>query len=70
MNLESEVMLIMRQSENALTVDQVVEALAERMRIEVRSILNALVKKEQLESVHGGGGYGTHYKAVPIKRLA
>jgi hypothetical protein len=68
MNLENEVRTIMHQSKDALTVDQVAQELAERIKGEIRSILNALVKKQELESVHGGGGYSTVYKAAPIRR--
>ena len=68
MNLEGEVRAVMHESRNALTVDQVAQEVAERIKGEIRSILNALVEKRELTSVHGGGGYSTHYKAAPIKR--
>jgi hypothetical protein len=70
MNLRKEVVAVMRQSKNALTVDQVTMEVAERVKDEVRSILNALFKEGELTSVHGGGGYSTHYKAKLIKRRA
>ena len=68
MDLEHEVRTVMRQSANALTVDQVTQQIAERITDEVRSILNALTKRGELQSVHGGGGYSTNYKAPPIER--
>ena len=70
MNLRQEVLATMRQSKDALTVDQVTAEVAERVKHEVRSILNALVKEDELTSVHGGGGYATHYKAKLIRRRA
>jgi isopentenyl phosphate kinase len=68
MNLEHEVRTVMRQSANALTVDQVTQEVAERIKSEIRSVLNTLVKNKELQSVHGGGSYSTHYKAPPIER--
>ena len=68
MNLRQEVLAVMRQSKNALTVDQVTVEVAERMKDEVRSILNALVIEEELSSVRGGGGYPTYYKAELRRR--
>jgi hypothetical protein len=68
MNLEYEVRTVMRQSANALTVDQVAQAVAERAKDEIRSILNTLDKKGELHSVHGGGGYRTVYKSPPVDR--
>lgn len=69
MNLRQEIQTVMQQSKNALTVDQISQEVAERMKKEVRSILNALVKEDALTSVHGGGGYSTYYKAKPIRRV-
>jgi hypothetical protein len=66
MNLE--VRTVMHQSEQALTVDQVTQEIAERIRNEIRSILNALVEKKELHCIHGDGGYKSTYKAAPIKR--
>jgi hypothetical protein len=66
-DLENEIRAVMCQNVNALTVDQVTQKVAERIKEEVRIILNGLVAKQELESVHGGGGYQTHYKAPPIK---
>ena len=68
MNLEAEVRAVMRESRNALTVDQVAQEVAERIKGEIRSILNALVEKKELHCIHGGGGYKSTYKAAPIKR--
>jgi hypothetical protein len=68
MNLEHEVRTVMRQSADALTVDQVTQQVAERITDEVRSILNALHKRGELQSIHGGGGYKTNYKSPPIER--
>lgn len=70
MNLRQEVLATMQQSKDALTVDQVTAEVAERVKDEVRSILNALVKEEELISVHGGGSYPTYYKAKLIRRRA
>ena len=68
MDLENEVREAMRQSANALTVDQVTPKVAENIKDEIRSILNALVKNEDLQSVRGGGGYQTCYKAHHLSR--
>jgi hypothetical protein len=58
----------MHQSARALTVDQVAKELAERLKDEIRPILNSLVNSGELTSVHGGGGYTTSYKAAPVRR--
>ncbi len=68
MNLEHEVRTVMRQSVNALTVDQVTQEVSEMIKDEIRSILNALVKNKELQSVPGGGGYAKNYKAPRIER--
>jgi hypothetical protein len=68
MNLENEVRTVMRLSATALTVDQVTQEVAERLKDEIRSILNTLVKKDELKSVHGGGPYMTHYHVPPFER--
>jgi hypothetical protein len=68
MNLEHEVRTVMRQSAKALTVDQVTQEVAERIKDEIRSILNTMDKNGELTSVHGGGGYSTYYKAPSIER--
>jgi predicted transcriptional regulator len=68
MNLEQEVRDVVRQSKTALTVEQVTREIADRLPDEIRSILNALVKKKELQSVRGGGGKPTVYKAAPMKR--
>jgi isopentenyl phosphate kinase len=68
MNLEHEVRTITHQSADALTVDQVAQKVAEKIKDEIRSIVNALTKHGELHSVHGGGSYSTHYKAPSIKR--
>jgi hypothetical protein len=68
MDLEHEVRTIMRLSDIALTVDQITQEVAERLKDEIRSILNMLVKKDELKSVHGGGPYMTHYSASPFER--
>jgi Fe2+ or Zn2+ uptake regulation protein len=70
MNLRQEVLTVMRQSENALTVNQVTAEVAERMKDEVREILNALAEEDELSSVHGGGGYQTYYRAKVVRRRA
>ncbi len=49
MNLQNEVQAIMSQSEKWLTVEEVTQRVADRMEGEIRAILNALVKEEQLE---------------------
>jgi hypothetical protein len=49
-------------------VDQVAQAVAEKAKDEIRSILNTLDKKGELHSVHGGGGYRTVYKSPPVDR--
>jgi predicted transcriptional regulator len=67
-NLEQEVHDVMQRSVQALTVDQVTQEIAERIKDEIRSILNALVKKGALRSARGGGGHPTVYKAPGFKR--
>src|SRR6266404_7690461 len=51
MNLENEVRTVMRQSGNALTVDQVTQEVAERIKDEIRSILNTMAKDGELTSI-------------------
>ena len=71
MNLEHEVRTVMRQSAKALTVDQVTQEVAERIKDEIRSILNIMDKDGELTSVRGGGRggyYKTCYKALPVER--
>jgi len=69
MDLEHEVRTVMRQSATALTVDQVTQEVADRIKDEVRSILNALHQRGELNSVRGSGPrYRTHYHAAPIER--
>ena len=71
MNLEYEVRTVMRQSVKALTVDQVTQEVAERIKDEIRSILNTMAKDGELTSVRGGGRggyYKTGYKALPAER--
>ena len=66
MNLEQEVRDVMRQSTEALTVIQVTQKVAERISTdEIRSILNALVKKKELQSNRGAGPHQTTYMAPP-----
>jgi hypothetical protein len=67
-HLEHEVRAVMQQSAKALTVDQVSQEVAMRMKDDIRSVLHALVKNNELTSVHGGGGYSTHYHAPAIVR--
>jgi coproporphyrinogen III oxidase-like Fe-S oxidoreductase len=62
MDLEYEIRAVMRDSENALTVEQVTQEIAERLKQEIRTTLNRLVKAAALDSVHGGGGYPTTYR--------
>jgi hypothetical protein len=59
----------MRHSAKALTVDQVTQVVAKRIKGEIRSILNAMDKNDELKSVHGGGPYSTHYHTLPMRRL-
>ena len=68
MDLKSEVRKVMQRSTKALTVDQVAAGAAESLQQGIRTILNELVKDEELTSVHGGGGYQTHYHAPPFRR--
>ncbi len=70
MDLRSEVRTVMQHSKNALTVDQVANEVAQRIKREIRSVLNTLVKGGELTSVHGGGGYQTYYHSAAIKRRA
>jgi hypothetical protein len=65
-DLRFEVSEIIGEITSALTAHQVVTQLAQRFEPEVRVILNDLVKEGALTSVHGGGGYRTHYKAPPL----
>jgi hypothetical protein len=68
MDLKSEVRAVMLGSKTALTVDQVAAEVAERIKGEIRSILNSLDKAGELTSVHGGGSYRTQYVARTIER--
>jgi hypothetical protein len=69
MDLKREVRTVMQHSKDALTVDQVANEVAEKIKGEIQSILNALVEDAELTSVHGGGSYPTYYHS-PTRRLA
>ncbi len=71
MNLEHEVRAIMHENPKALTVEQVTQEVADRIGGEVRSILNGLVKKDELNYLHAGGPHQARYMAptpAPMKR--
>jgi hypothetical protein len=70
MNLEHEVRTVMHQSADWLTVDEVTKKVAERIKEEIRSILNTLAKNDELNTVRGARDYQTTYKAAPIRRRA
>jgi predicted oxidoreductase len=70
MNLENEVRTVLGQTPDALTVDQATQAVAERIKGEIRSILNAMAKNGELKTVRGARDYRTTYQAIPIKRRA
>jgi hypothetical protein len=69
MNLEQEVRDVVCQSKTSLTVEDVTREIADRLPNEIRSILNALVKKEEMQYFPGGGGYEARYGAPPKRRL-
>jgi len=71
MDLENEVRTILSRSVTALTVDEVAQVVAKRLKDEIRSILNTMDKKKELTSIRGSGPrYRTRYKARPIARRA
>jgi hypothetical protein len=61
MNLEDHVRAVMEEAKHSLTVEQVAEQVAERQQNEIRDILNALAKRGDVKSIHGGGSYQTQY---------
>jgi predicted transcriptional regulator len=65
MNLENEILSIMSESTSALTVDQVTREVTNRISDEIRTILNGLVKKEQLNYLPAGGRHQARYMAPP-----
>lgn len=61
----------MHESTSALTVDQVTQEVADRIKQEVRLVLNGFVKKEELNYLPGCGGFQARYMApapTPMKR--
>jgi hypothetical protein len=68
MDLNEEVRAVMGSAEKAMTVNEVVDRIADRIRNDVRDILNGLTKDQVLQSVRGGGGHETHYHLRPMKR--
>jgi hypothetical protein len=68
MDLEKEVRAVMSESRHALTVDQVTSLVADRLRKEVKTILNRLAAGKELDPSHGGGSYQTAYTTPKIQR--
>ena len=68
MDLAFHVQEVMDASTNALTVDEVSRGVADRLRAEIKAILNGFAKSGRVTTVHGGGGYQSVYKAAPLSR--
>ena len=61
MDIEAEVRIVMQSAGKALTVDQVTEVIAEKIKTEVRSALNRLAKAGRLKCVRGSNRYPSQY---------
>jgi len=67
MDLEQEVRAVMHQSPEALAVDRVARLVTQRIKNDIRSVLNTLAKSGELE-FNRGGGHATYYQAPPLTR--
>jgi len=71
MDIEHEVRRVMQRSPDALTVDEVVQAITDRVRDQVHLALRGLVEKGELQSVRPERGVATYplqYQVLSIHR--
>lgn len=67
MDLESEVRTVIRASDTALTVDNVTMQIADRIRDEVKAILNAMAERKEIQMDRGAAGRKSTYAIRPAK---
>jgi hypothetical protein len=69
MDLRAAIIGVLNSSTHALTFDEVVKGVAERLEDDIRATLNELADKEQIHRHVGGRDHLWRYQALPIKRV-
>ena len=68
MDLQTTIMDVLRRSGQALTFEDVVKCVAQKLEGDVRVTLNELASKEQILLHVGSRNHRWRYQALPIKR--
>jgi hypothetical protein len=69
MDLQATIVDVLRASSHAMTFENVVRGVAQRLEDDIRAKLNELADKDQIQRHPGGRNHLWRYQATPMKPL-